>query len=619
MKKSLLLALPALLATHALAAPAVIAPLALLPTPLAAAAVSLGFANGSPATAQESEFGEPVTVNGVRISDMAIKRFLVYGPGRNALDARKLQILMDHERELRKSGVREEVAAEMGAASDAEIEAEVEKRMERFNFDPAALERRLTREREGFQERYPTLDHEVELKRAYGSGDWYRDQVRQTMEFDELFFPDHPDTWPELSVEAIHANSPQVDLIEDYGKYYEQRLAIAQETGNPIEPEQEMMMSLLRDFVMGALWTLADVKTSTQGIPENLAMVIDGGDWRAEIETQDVYDEMKASFTVADIENAKRTLALMEAAKQKLAAAEMLMPEEDFKAMVSDMRTQMEGGMFNMDFMALQGHGFPSAEAYEDHLRLVESYKKMVADKLVIGDDGTLSPELQAHMPIANGIMGLAKAHADILLVSAFDFPNYKWKEDGWQKAYERATGLRSQIDEYLGKISADEAARAEASAKGENYAPQEEILPFGRWWSDFLRGNSDYWDPPLPVSGKAPPAIGLKNFGAFQDAPMTRNDMKRAIGESEYEHFLWNDSIVDKIFFEMEPGTVGGPYLGPKGYYIVYLKSRSAPTNPLNIRTDERHRSMLQEDWMRKSFQRYAHEALAEADTTGI
>ncbi|MDA8592904.1 hypothetical protein N9L90_03200, partial [Planctomycetota bacterium] len=48
-----------------------------------------------------SEFGEPVFVNGVRISDMAIKRFLVYGPGRNGLDARKLQILMDHEREIR--------------------------------------------------------------------------------------------------------------------------------------------------------------------------------------------------------------------------------------------------------------------------------------------------------------------------------------------------------------------------------------------------------------------------------------------------------------------------------------------------------------------------------------
>ncbi|MEM8712180.1 MAG: hypothetical protein AAGG01_14615, partial [Planctomycetota bacterium] len=455
MKNSLLLTLPmAFLAASgvALATPALVSP-------------------GSPSSvtvSQDSEFGEPVTVNGVRISDMAIKRFLVYGPGRNALDARKLQILMDHERALRVSTVREAVTEEMPNLGDAEIDAEVKKRMERFNFDPAALERRLTKEKASFTERYPTLDHEVELNRAYGSGDWYRDQVRQTMEFDQLFFPDHPDTWPELSIEAIHANSPQVDLIADYGKYYEQRLQIAQETGNPIEPEQEMMMSLLRDFVMGALWTLADVKTGTQGIPEELAMVIDGGDWKAEIKTQDVYDEMRASFSEQDIEDAKLAIALMEAARQKLDAASSLMPEDEFIAMVADIRGQMEGGMFNMDFMALQGHGFPSAESYEEHLRLVESYKRMVEDKMMIGDDGALTPELQAHMPIANGIMGLAKSHADILLVSAFDFPNFKWKENGWQSAYERAYELRGQVDEYLVKIEADTKARADAAAAGE-------------------------------------------------------------------------------------------------------------------------------------------------------
>ena len=611
MKKILLLAsplaLPFVLATHAVAAPSLAGSLTAA-TSVAASGIL-----------QESEFGEPVSVNGVRISDLAIKRFLVYGPGRNALDARKLQILMDYERQLRTTEVREAVASEMGTASDAEIDAETAERMKRFDFDQAALERRLQKEKASFTERYPTLDHEIELQRAYGSGDWYRDQVRQTMEFDELFFPDHPDTWPELAVEAIHANSPQVDLVEDYGRYYEQRLKVAEETGNPIEPEQEMMMSLLRDFVMGSLWTLADIKTATQGIPEELAMVIDGGDWTAEIKTQDVYTEMKESFSAQDIEDAKLALALMEAARQKLTAAEVLMPEDEFITMVTDMRVAMQGGMFNMDFMALQGHGFPSSEAYEEHLRLIESYKQLVQDKLVIGDDGSMSAELQSHMPIANGIMGLAKAHADILLVSAFDFPNFKWKENGWDNAYDRALKLRAQIDAQVAKTAMDVEKRAAASARGENYAPEEEVPPFGRWWSDFLRSNSDYWDPPLPVSGKAPPAIGLKNFGAFQDTAMTRNDMKRAIGESEYEHFIANSTIVDRIFFEMEPGSVGGPFLGPKGYYIVYLKSRSAPTNPLNIRGEERHRTMLQEDWMRKSFQAYSHQALEEATVTGL
>ena len=116
------------------------------------------------------------------------------------------------------------VAAYMAGASDEAVAAEVAKRMERFDLDTSFVDRRLAAEKASFQERFPTLDHEVELRRAYGSGDWYRDQVRQTMEFDQLFFPEHPDSWPMLSVEAIQGGSPQVDLIADYAREFERRL-----------------------------------------------------------------------------------------------------------------------------------------------------------------------------------------------------------------------------------------------------------------------------------------------------------------------------------------------------------------------------------------------------------
>ena len=286
------------------------------------------------ASLQESEFGEPVFVNGVRISDMAIKRFLVYGPGRNALEARKLQTLMDHEREIRVGEVREAVVAEMPDATDEQVAAEVAERMKRFDLDMSFVERRLAAEKASFQERFPTLDHEVELRRAYGSGDWYRDQVRQTMEFDQLFFPDHPDTWPMLAVEAIQGGSPQVDLIADYAREYERRLQVSEESGEPIVAEQEMMMQLLRDFVMQALWSLAEVKTATQGIPEELAMVIDGGDWSAEIKTQDVFDEMRVAFSQQDIEDAKLCLALYEAARQRLTKDGLMTSDEDWLIMI---------------------------------------------------------------------------------------------------------------------------------------------------------------------------------------------------------------------------------------------------------------------------------------------
>lgn len=596
---------------------------ALVAAPLA---VSAAFARPIPqapveaattAPAQASVFGEPLVVNGVRISDMAIKRFLVYGPGRNALDARKLQILMDHERQLRRREVREDILDERGEMEAEDLELAVDEAMKRFMYDPEVVTRRLEGEVAGFTERYPTLDYETELCRAYRSGDWYRDQVRQTAEFDQLFFPDHPDTWPDLSIESINAGSPQVDLIADYAREYERRLQVSLDTGEPIVPEQEMMMQILRDFVMNALWSIADVKTGADGIPEELAMVIDGDDWHAEIRTEDVYQEMKEYFTAQEVEDAKLFLALMEAARQKLASMGALQDIGEFRAEVDDQRELMHTSMFNFDFIALQGHGFPSSEAYEQHMYLLESYRDLKADALALTDEGALSPELAAHMPVANGIMGLAKCHADTLLVSAFDWPNFRWKENGWAKAYERAVALRAEIDAHLAKLAKAREAESAAKEAGAEYTG-EPVMPFDEWWRAFLRENSDFWDPPLPATGKMPPEFGLKNFGAFRDQAMTRNDMKRAIGESEYEHLLSNFAVVDVMFFDMEPGTVAGPYRGPHGYYIVYLKSRSAPASPLNIRTDK-HLEMVREDWLRKDFQAFCHEALAEAELGGL
>ncbi|MEC7232771.1 MAG: hypothetical protein VXW31_07530 [Planctomycetota bacterium] len=603
---------------HLLLHTGLLAPLAAAPAALALpTAQSAVEATEAVAPAQESAFGEPLTVNGVRIPDLEIKRFLVYGPGRNALDARKLQVLMDHERRLRRTEVAERILDEQGDMEEAALEAAVDEAMKAFDFDEEIITRRLAEEKASFSERYPTLSYETELRRAYRSGNWYRDQVRQTTEFDQLFFPDPPDGWPALSIEAINAGSPQVDLIADYQREYERRLQVSVETGEPIVPEQEMMMQILRDFVMGALWSLADVKTGVHGIPAELAMVIDGDDWHAEIRTEDVYSEMAEYFSVQEIEDAKLALALMEAGRQGLEKMDALLDIEAFRANIADQREQMKTSMFNFDFMALQGHGFPSSEAYEQHMYLVESYKKHKASALELTEEGGLSSELAGHMTVANGIMGLAKCHADTLLVSAFDWLNYEWRENGWEDAYERALASREQIDAHLAKLAAEGEAIEAARLKGVAYEG-EPVVPFDEWWASFLRQKSEFWDPPLPATGKMPPEYGLKNFGAFRDQAMTRNDMKRALGETEYTHFLGNFAVVDQMFFNMSPGEVAGPFEGPHGFYIIYLRTRSAPTNPLNIRTDK-HLAMLREDWLRKDFQNFCHEALIESETTGL
>ena len=97
-----------------------------------------------------------------------------------------------------------------------------------------------------------------------------------------------------------------------------------------------------------------------------------------------------------------------------------------------------------------------------------------------------------------------------------------------------------------------------------------------------------------------------------------TRNDLSRDVGESYYSHFLTGDQVTDKIFFDMKPNTVAGPFQGPHGYYIVYLKSRRAPTNPLRL-NDEKHVNLLKEDYLRVKFTEYAHDSLINAEIEGL
>ena len=131
----------------------------LLLAPLAAAPAALALPTAqseadTAAPAQESAFGEPVTVNGVLIPDLEIKRFLVYGPGRNALDARKLQVLMDHERRLRRTEMAERILDEKGDMEEAALEAAVDEAMTTFDFDQRIVTRRLEQEKASFAERY---------------------------------------------------------------------------------------------------------------------------------------------------------------------------------------------------------------------------------------------------------------------------------------------------------------------------------------------------------------------------------------------------------------------------------------------------------------------------------
>ena len=538
--------------------------------------------------------GGPLTVDGQEIGINAIKRFLIYGPGRNMLEARKLDVLTEQERELRKA-----------AGED----------VSRFEVTQEEFEEARKREIDQFIQRYPGLDLRIEISRAYKTVAWYERSLRQTLEFDKMFFSGNPREWPDVTKEAVYAGSPEVDLVEDAAENWERRIQYAEEKGEPVRPEDDMFMGLLRDYVIGSLKSLVEIKSASDGLPDDLVLTVEGGGFKAELTTEEMYEENKGAFTGKEVEDARKFLALMAAAEQRLEKEGFLIDDEAYAGIIGKLEGDLAESIFNLDFLAVQGHQFPSTEAYKAHMRLIESFRKRIASQLDSGEAGKLTPELQAHLEVANAIMGLARADADVLLVSAFDFPAFDWKPNGWEDALARSFELKDQIDAHLAELAAYESAKAEAVTKGENFEG-EAPLSFDRYWAQLIDLESEYWDPPMPVQGKMPPMVGMKNKGRF--GPKTRNDLERDIGESPYLQFIEGGSITDAIFFDIPIGSVAGPFKGPHGYYIVYLKSKTRPTNPLNVQ-DPKHLELLQEDYLRREFIQFAHEALDSAEVVGL
>jgi len=575
----------------------------LLPLPLAAQDDASPQANQPAATnGAKSEFGSPLVVNGERIPDAEIKRALVYGPGRALLDVRKIEILMEQELELREA-MGEDVS--VFALSDEEFQRV---------YDQEIAE---------FQERYPMLDLETEIERAYRTREWYVRQLRQTLAFDKLFFPGEPNSWPEMTKEAIHAGAAYgqepgvqvVDLVEDAQKAYERRKEFAEENGVPMQPEDDMFLGLIRDYVIQSLESLVSIQTAADGLPPELAMVVEGGGFRKEVATDEIYAQAKSAFTQRDLADTRLFLALARATADALDKEGVLVSEEEHRAKVAELTADLKYTMFNIDFLALQGHQFPSMEAYKEYLRLLESFRAKMEPQMAPMPDGGLSPVLREHLNIANRVMGLAKADAEIILVSAYDFLNDRWKDRGWEWAEQEAARLKKEIDDHLDELIEYEKLRAEAAKRGENLSGPEP-LAFDRYWGEMLDLHSEFWDPPMPATGRPISHVGMTFKGRFGEN--TRNDLERAISESPYYQLLTNRSIVDTIFFDMEPGSVAGPFEGPEGYYIVYLRRRSAVTNPLRP-SEPKHVELLREDWLRREFITYAHKALEMAEVKGL
>ena len=601
---------------------------------LLATALSAPAQEGASA-ANGPDLGGPITVGGVEIPETQIKRFLIYGPARPALEYHRINALIQDQVQRRVTGYADELANwEAINASGADAGPKP------VPVDPAVydvsdeeFQRTFDKKIADFKNKYPEdttgLNVETEIARAYRSVDWYRRELRQEIQFDKVFVPDNPELWPDLTFEALRQEAGDI-LIKDFQDSYDRRkldydtrLALWNqkvEAGDPqAGPEPEMVeedsmyRSILRQIVRDTIYQVVDSRTAVEGLSSDLICTMDF-DWDGKPElsltTDDMWGMVSDTITEVEIADAREFLGLIEATRQRLEAEGKMMSEEEATAKLEEIKAGFQSSMFDLGSIAVGAHQFPSVEAYADYVPLLESYKLSVEPLLETPAEGGLPAVLRAHLDHANQVMGLAKVDAEVLLVSAFDFDGYGWKPNGWTEAKKKADWLKSEIEKNAAAYADFRKKRMEAAANGEEFTPDSEVDEPHAFWSALVDNHCDFWDPPPPEQGRQS-AVAYKQLGRFGER--TRNDLRSLMNESAYVYFLRGSLITDEIFFEQPMGTVAGPFKGPYGYYLTKVLKRTPPSRPLNV-NDERHLELLRDDWYRISFIEYAHEALAQS-----
>ena len=616
----------------ALAVPAWLAP---------AASATPAFQGVGPATSgavdtKTSVFGEPLYVNGRRVTDDEIKLALIYGPCRLMLDLSKVGMLIEDEitrqcqekaeaevaaKEKEKPFESPDARAKAKAAAQARISSLLH---EKYRIGDEEFEAEYQYNVDDFKKSYPVLDIGAEICRAFRSVDWYREQLRQTMYFDRVFLPVNPAEWPSTSIESIRADPAGGGLLlPDAEQSYQARLKAAEKNDGKLPREDPLYMTFLRQIVRDAMTNLMSFKTQPEIKDPKIALWGDAnGDGKPEVSItiDELWDKVSDTVTETEIAEAKQWWVATLATRDRLAKDGALISDDEARKVMGELTSGFESATITLEQMATKTYFFPSVEAFTEYYTMREGYRRMIAPKLEPGPGGELSPVLREYFDRANRVMGLGMIDCEVLLVSAMDIARFRWKKDGWSWAKKNAQELRAQIDQNLKEYNEQRAAKAAATAQGKEYKPEKEVQEPFRFWTQLVDDHSEYWDPPPPEShdGKTNKQsdVGYKKKGRF--SARYRNDLISYVGETAYSEWVTGECITDRMFFDQGENSVAGPFRGPLGWYITRVNRRTPPSRPLNL-SEPKHMELLREDYLRFAFNQYTKEAVEKADIKGF
>ncbi len=501
-------------------------------------------------------FGEQLSIDGEVIPNEEIKRHLVLKLGHTYIGARKLAIFVEKELARRKA------AGEDISAFQVD-EKEVDSRI-------AQVEDSL---QEGYEEEVSLDDFVADDKQAYREG------LKQSELFDRVFLPRNPYKMPPVSVEALSDEGSSVgEMYSTLTEGWDRMQKMEEETGEPVyeSPKDiDYLQNLLRPAVVIKLEEVHDVKYGEDGLSKDLVMRVADVD----VTVEEIWSKIQRLVTPQEVHRSKQWLVNTRIARNALESQGVWLSDAEFEAAYAEEHAEYENSPFSPEIVAVNFRKFPTLSDYKEYFRISKSYEQMIADEI---NDETLSERIDRLNLYVSGLID-----ADIILISAYDFENKKWKENGWADAEQRAVEVTRKLAE-------------------------------GMDWDEALKQYSEFKVKKEPTGlGQAlPKPHELETPGRF--ISVNRNEFLGRLEDNDYQKFLDSSSLGEYIFFRQEMGTIENPRRGKYGYYISKLNSRTLPSKTITLE-NERHRDLLHQDLLRASLDHWIWELREKSLVRGL
>ncbi len=407
-----------------------------------------------------------------------------------------------------------------------------------------------------FETKNPGVDFWEVVRSQYGlTKETFLEQRKQAILFDRVFFPGAPKDWPEITKEAIKAQTNS----EQGQKFMEQLEKASEgvdEKGNP-KKLPDFWINMMRQFVQKGLRTWSDIKYASNGLPAEVVLRVNDFEWS----TVEAFEFVKKGLFVQDLERALQEVAVREALRQELQSKGKYIGDEEFQKRYDEYRQPYDSTPFTVEVIATRFKGYPCLEAFRARWRLISSYGDLIKPEMT-------DEVLQAHADKRSAFFADGQVDVSLLPFQARNPKSGAWEPDGMAAAKTRCEAAFAALEKKA--MTFDQAI----DQHREFFANDEKKGRLGL----------------LPL-----------------------NQLRQQLRESEFTQLLDGFSLAEFLFFEAEVGKTIGPIQGPDGWFIARVNTRTPARRKIDVK-NERERELVREDFLTVRFLDWAREVVGRA-----